>query len=125
MLDARNLIGTHDALFITLDTLRYDVARDALANGRTPNLAALLPGGAWEERHSPGNFTYAAHHAFFAGFLPTPIPPGAHPRLFAARFEGSETTAPKLSRTRGSRALCRRTSSAQCWMTGQRTCADI
>jgi hypothetical protein len=35
--DARNLIGTHDALFITLDTLRYDVARDALAEGRTPN----------------------------------------------------------------------------------------
>jgi sulfatase-like protein len=95
MLDARNLIGTHDALFITLDTLRYDVARDALAEGRTPNLAALLPGGVWEERHSPGNFTYAAHQAFFAGFLPTPVAPGPHPRLFAARFEGSETTAPQ------------------------------
>src|SRR4029453_7157680 len=51
--------------------------------------------GAWEERHSPGNFTYAAHHAFFAGFLPTPISPGPHPRLFAARFEGSETIAPQ------------------------------
>jgi hypothetical protein len=95
MLDARNLIGTHDALFITLDTLRYDVARDALAEARTPNLAAVLPGGVWEERHSPGNFTYAAHHAFFAGFLPTPIAPGRHPRLFAARFEGSETIAPQ------------------------------
>jgi hypothetical protein len=95
MLDARSLIGTHDALFITLDTLRYDVARDALAEGRTPNLAAPLPGGVWEERHSPGNFTYAAHHAFFAGFLPTPISPVPHPRLFAARFEGSETTAPQ------------------------------
>ena len=90
MLDARNLIGTHDALFITLDTLRYDVARDALAEGRTPNLAAVLPGGVLEERHSPGNFTYAAHHAFFAGFLPTPISPGPHPRLFAARFEPEE-----------------------------------
>ncbi|HEU0174929.1 MAG TPA: STM4013/SEN3800 family hydrolase [Blastocatellia bacterium] len=95
MLDARSLIGTHDALFITLDTLRYDVARDALAEGRTPNLAALLPGGVWEARHSPGNFTYAAHHAFFAGFLPTPIAPGRRPRLFAARFEGSETIAPQ------------------------------
>jgi len=42
-----------------------------------------------------GNFTYAAHHAFFAGFLPTPISPGPHPRLFAARFEGSETIAPQ------------------------------
>ncbi len=33
------------------------------------------------------------HHAFFAGFLPTPVAPGRHPRLFAARFPGSETTA--------------------------------
>ena len=39
------LIGTHDVLFVTLDTLRYDVARDALRQGRTPNLAAVLPGG--------------------------------------------------------------------------------
>src|SRR3954469_25151617 len=92
-LNARQLIGTHDVLFVTLDTLRYDVAADALAAGRTPNLAAVLPGGAWEERHSPGSFTYAAHHAFFAGFLPTPARPGRHPRLFAVRFPGSETTA--------------------------------
>ena len=92
MIRARDLIGSHDILFITLDTLRYDVARDLLAQGRTPHLAALLPPGGWEERHSPGSFTYAAHHAFFAGFLPTPVAPGRHPRLFAARFPGSETT---------------------------------
>src|SRR5262249_20763767 len=48
--------------------------------------------GRWEERHSPGSFTYAAHHAFFAGFLPAPACPRPHPRLFAARFAGSETT---------------------------------
>jgi hypothetical protein len=92
MIEARALIGTHDVVLITLDTLRYDVARDCLDQGRTPNLAALLPGGHWEERHSPGNFTYAAHHAFFSGFLPTPTAPGRHPRIFAARFPGSETT---------------------------------
>ena len=92
MLNARALVGTHDILLMTLDTLRSDVARDMLAAGRTPNLAALLPGGQWEVRHSPGSFTYAAHHAFFAGFLPTPTVPGRHPRLFAARFAGSETT---------------------------------
>src|SRR5262249_13200795 len=86
--------GTHDLLLLTLDALRYDVARACLAEGRTPNLAALLPGGLWEERHSPGNFTFAAHQAFFAGFLPTPVSPGKHPRLFAARFPGSETTGP-------------------------------
>jgi hypothetical protein len=94
MIDASRLIGSHDVLFVTLDTLRYDVARDALAAGRTPHLAAVLPGGRWEERHSPASFTYAAHHAFFAGFLPAPVTPGRQPRLFAARFPGSETTAP-------------------------------
>ena len=86
------LVGTHDLLLLTLDTLRHDVAEETLAQGRTPHLAALLPGGRWEQRHSPASFTYAAHHAFFAGFLPTPAEPGRHPRLFAARFQGSETT---------------------------------
>jgi Sulfatase len=92
VIDVAALIGTHDVLLMTIDTLRYDVARDAIRSGRTPNLAAVLPGGAWEERHSPASFTYAAHHAFFAGFLPTPIAPGKHPRAFAVRFPGSETT---------------------------------
>jgi hypothetical protein len=91
-LPVKQMIGTHDLLFVTLDTLRYDVAREALAAGRTPHLAALLPDGQWEARHSPGTFTYAAHHAFFAGFLPTPISPQRGKRLFAARFPGSETT---------------------------------
>lgn len=95
MLNAASLIGTHDLLLVTLDTLRFDVARDALARGQTPNLAGVLPGGQWEERHSPGSFTYAAHQAFFAGFLPTPARPGKHPRLFAASFPGSETTSPE------------------------------
>lgn len=92
MINARQLIGTHDMLFITLDTLRYDVAQELFEQGRTPFLASLLPDTGWEARHSPGSFTYAAHQAFFAGFLPTPSAPGHHPRLFAARFPGSETT---------------------------------
>jgi hypothetical protein len=95
MLDANRLVGSHDVLFITLDTLRYDVAVDRWRHGRTPNLAAVLPASGWEERHSPGNFTFAAHAAFFAGFLPTPAAPGPHPRLFALRFPGSETTSPE------------------------------
>jgi hypothetical protein len=93
MLDMNPVVGTHDILFVTLDTLRYDVARDLCAAGRTPNLAAILPNGEWELRHTPGSFTYAAHSAFFAGFLPTPAAPGKHDRLFALRFEGSTTTA--------------------------------
>ena len=92
MIDARVIVGSHDVLMVTFDTLRYDVARDTFRAGRTPNVARVLPAGGWEERHSPGSFTYAAHHAFFAGFLPTPLGPGPHPRLFAARFPGSETT---------------------------------
>src|SRR5882762_3588898 len=93
MLNARELVGNADVLFITLDTLRYDVARDALDRGMTPNIARVLPPGGWEERHSPASFTYAAHQSFFAGFLPTPCEPGLHPRLFAALFEGSTTVA--------------------------------
>lgn len=93
MLDLRTAVAArNDLLFMTLDTLRYDVAERLLAEGRTPNLAALLPGNRWEKRHSPASFTYAAHHAFFAGFLPTPPGPGPHPRPFAARFPGSEST---------------------------------
>lgn len=91
-LNARSMLGSHDILLVTLDTLRYDVAVRALESGLTPNFARYLQHGQWELRHSPGSFTYAAHHAFFAGFLPTPATPGPHPRLFAARFEGSETT---------------------------------
>jgi len=82
------LIGTHDVLFLVLDTLRFDVASQA----KTPCLRALIPGGQWEQRHAPGNFTYASHQAFFAGFLPTPARPGRHVRLFSTKFEGSETT---------------------------------
>ena len=92
MIDVRRLIGTHDVVLITLDTLRYDVAVEALERGLTPRIGAVLPSGAWELRHTPGSFTYAAHQAFFAGFLPTPASPGRHPRLFAAQFHGSETT---------------------------------
>jgi hypothetical protein len=99
VINARACLGSHDILFITLDTLRYDVARQTLERGETPNLAALLPNRQWQQRHAPGSFTYASHHAFFAGFLPTPIAPAtdpaaprtSHERLFALEFPGSET----------------------------------
>ena len=86
------IVGSHDLLLVTLDTLRYDVAAELAATGRTPNLARVLPGGSWDRRHTPASFTYAAHHAFFAGVLPTPTAPGPHPRRFAATFAGSEST---------------------------------
>src|SRR5262245_41948790 len=87
-------LGSHDIMLVTFDTLRYDVADELLRTGRTPNLARLPPGG-WQRRHTPASFTLPAHQAFFAGFLPTPVEPGAHPRLYAGRFLGSETTAPE------------------------------
>ena len=98
MLDANALVGSHDILFITLDTLRYDVAQSRLAQGDTPTLRSLLPGGRWERRHTPGSFTYAAHHAFFAGFLPTPVDDPKRERLFAASFTGSETSGTRTCR---------------------------
>jgi hypothetical protein len=97
MIDAAACVGSHDILLLTLDTLRYDVAERALAEQRTPFLASMLPNARWQRRHSPGSFTFAAHQAFFAGFLPTPAEPGPHERLFALAFPGSETTGPRTA----------------------------
>jgi hypothetical protein len=91
-MNMNEVVGRDDLLMITFDTLRYDIAQDRWRRGRTPFLAGLLPETGWEERHSPGSFTYSAHAAFFTGFLPTPAYPGRHPRRFALRFPGSETT---------------------------------
>jgi hypothetical protein len=93
-MNLREAVGRVDLLLITLDTLRYDVAAKLDADGRTPFFSSLLPNG-WEERHSPGSFTYAAHAAFFAGFLPTPAKPGMHRRRFAVSFPGAATVGPE------------------------------
>jgi len=95
MPDMNLVVGSHDIVFITLDTLRYDVAQALFEAGELPVLGRFLPATGWERRHSPATFTYAAHQAFFAGFLPTPAVPGRHPRLFASAFAGSETTSPR------------------------------
>lgn len=92
MFNMNHIVGKYDILFITFDTLRYDVAQQLFKQGKTPNLAKVLPEIGWEKRHTPGSFTYAAHQAFFAGFLPTPATPGIHPRLLAVKFAGSSTT---------------------------------
>ncbi|MES2692798.1 MAG: STM4013/SEN3800 family hydrolase [Verrucomicrobiota bacterium] len=89
--DMNAIVASHDLLWVVLDSLRYDVACAALAAGETPNLARIV--GTWEPRHTPATFTWAAHHAFFSGFLPTPVKNPRAPRLFAARFAGSQSTA--------------------------------
>ena len=96
MINMNNAVGKKNIVFITLDTLRYDVACELFSKGLTPQLANVIPQG-WEKAHTPGSFTYAAHQAFFAGFLPTPATPGKHTRLFAANFQGSETTGPETA----------------------------
>jgi hypothetical protein len=94
-LNTHDAIGRCNVLFITFDTLRHDVAVAALEAGETPFLQRTLPHQQWEMRHTPATFTYAAHHAFFAGYLPTPIPkPNDYQRLFACEFIGSSTTGP-------------------------------
>ncbi len=95
MIDAKGALGRRDILFLTFDSLRLDVAQEAFRRGETPNFARLLPPEGWEARHTPGSFTYAAHQAFFAGFLPTPATPGRHERLFALSFPGSLTSGAK------------------------------
>ncbi|MDH6127965.1 STM4013/SEN3800 family hydrolase [Kitasatospora sp. GP82] len=86
MIDAAQIIQSGTSiLFVTLDSLRYDVARAALHAGQTPCLAEILPGGQWEERRTPGTFTLPAHMAFFSGFLPKPPQPTQPPRLWECR----------------------------------------
>ena len=80
-----------DVVFLTLDSLRFDVAQRVFQTGRSPNLARVVGSQGWERRHSPATFTYAAHQAFFAGFLPTPACDPAAERLFALRFDGSRS----------------------------------
>ncbi len=92
MRDMNAIVGAANVVLITLDTLRYDVAQAAAGAGELNTMARYLGPDGWECRHTPASFTYAAHHAFFAGFLPTPVAPGPHARLFAAAFEGSLST---------------------------------
>ena len=66
-LDMNQVAGSHDILFICLDTLRYDAAVQEEKAQTTPVLNQYGP---WEKRQAPGNFTYPSHHAMFAGFLP-------------------------------------------------------
>ena len=88
MLDTNRLVGTHDILFVTLDTLRYDVAETSLRAAARRTWRAVLPGGAGRSGTRPAASPIAAHARSSPGFLPTPARPGQHPRLFALRFPG-------------------------------------
>jgi hypothetical protein len=47
MLNARAVLGDHDVLLLTLDTLRYDVAQAAFERDQTPGFKRLLPPSGW------------------------------------------------------------------------------
>ncbi|MEW1701095.1 STM4013/SEN3800 family hydrolase [Streptomyces sp. NPDC091278] len=95
MIHAEGLIrsGTN-ILFVTLDSLRYDVAAQAHEAGDTPHLNTLLPPGGWERRWTPGTFTLPAHMAFFSGFLPKLPQPKQPPRLWECRPPAFKTPDP-------------------------------
>lgn len=67
VVNMNEVVGTHDILFICLDTLRYDVAKEEEEKNNTPVLNKY---GSWRKCQAPGNFTYPSHHAMFSGFLP-------------------------------------------------------
>jgi hypothetical protein len=96
-INMKEIVGSHDILFICLDTLRWDVAFEEQEEGRTPILNQY---GKWRKSNAPGNFTYPSHHAMFAGFLPSslePIPLPKQERLFFPRNIGLGSHAPKNS----------------------------
>lgn len=66
-IDMNDIVGRCNILFVCIDSLRYDVAKEEQDQGRTPVLNCY---GRWRECQAPGNFTYPSHQAMFAGFLP-------------------------------------------------------
>lgn len=68
--DMNQIVGRNDILFLCIDCLRFDVAKEEEENGGTPVLNKY---GRWRKCHAPGNFTYPSHHAMFAGFMPVDV----------------------------------------------------
>jgi hypothetical protein len=93
--DMKKVVGKADILFLCLDGLRYDVAREEELKNGTPHLNQYGP---WIESHAAGNFTYPSHHAMFSGFLPVPVSHKSmvvRQRLFFPKGAGLGKIAPK------------------------------
>lgn len=96
-IDMNKVVGSHDILFVCLDTLRYDIAIEEEEKGLTPNINKY---GKWTKCHAPGNFTYPSHHAMFTGFLPSPVEPTPlleRDNLFYPKGVGVGSVVPKGS----------------------------
>lgn len=91
------IVGNKDILFLCYDSLRYDVAKSAEADGLTPNINQY---GSWKKYQAPGNFTYTSHHGIFAGFMPIPYDNNnmfQRERLFFPKDMGLGRKAPENS----------------------------
>lgn len=66
-MDMNSIVGKYNILFVCIDSLRYDVAKEEQDRGGTPVLNRY---GSWRECQASGNFTYPSHQAMFAGFMP-------------------------------------------------------
>ena len=72
-------------LLLTLDSCRYVVMCDAQTPCLDRYASEVLPA------QTPANFTYAAHHAFFAGILPHVPEPRAYYNRFVRQLVGLST----------------------------------
>ncbi|GLY33465.1 STM4013/SEN3800 family hydrolase [Kineosporia sp. NBRC 101731] len=84
MISGVDIIGRErrNILLVTMDSLRFDAAAEASRRGLTPRIVGFLSTERWEERRTPGTFTFPAHQALFAGFLPKLYTPEQPPRLW-------------------------------------------
>jgi hypothetical protein len=62
---------SRDFVLITLDSLRYDTATQALEAGQTPHLRSLV--GTWQRRQAAATYTLPSHVSMFAGMMPRPV----------------------------------------------------
>ena len=90
--DMGQVVGSRDILFLCLDTLRYDVAKEEERNQGTPVLNQY---GSWEKCQAVGNFTYPAHQALFAGFFPCPADAKSHKERLQLFFPANVGTGRK------------------------------
>ncbi len=94
-INMNEIVGTHDILFVVLDSLRYDIAIQEQDAARTPQFNKY---GQWIKCDAPANFTYPSHHAMFAGFMPKPLEPSDQvPPLFFPKNIGLGMKGPKKS----------------------------
>lgn len=88
------VVGHHDLLMVTLDTLRYDVAAELAAPAGCPTSRAYCRTAAGRRGTRPAASRTRRTPPSSRASCPRRSARARTPRLFAARFGGSESTAP-------------------------------